>query len=82
MKARNLQAVEQSRRERDEIRGVMLDLAQRWPLARHTEKSIARHLSFALPRSTLHWHIQQIRAEADAESATATAGLEIIQSNT
>jgi hypothetical protein len=78
--ARNPKAVQRSRREREEIRRVWLDLETRWPFERHTAKDIARRLPFRLALSTIYWHMEQIRIEAlKAEAANDSGALKSFQ---
>jgi hypothetical protein len=64
MTARNPSAVQRALYQRVEIRRIWLECVQREPFERHTAKSIGRLLPFRLARSTVAWHMEQIRLEA------------------
>jgi hypothetical protein len=69
---RDPKAVENSRRERAEIRRVWLELVQRNPFRRVTADLIRSHLPFQLARSTVYWHMEAIRAEAELERCNSS----------
>jgi hypothetical protein len=79
MSPRDPKAVARALRERAQIRHVWLDLVQREPFERHTAKDIARHLPFKLARSTIYWHMQRIRLEAELEAVNGSPVLDSVQ---
>jgi hypothetical protein len=76
---RNRKAVRRAERERAEIRRIWLELVQAEPFERHTHKDIAKHLPFKLARSTIYWHMQRIRLEAELEAVTDGRALDSVQ---
>jgi hypothetical protein len=76
---RNARSVARAQRQRAEIRRVWLELVQLQPFERHTHKDIAKHLPFRLSRSTIYWHMQRIRLEAELEAMTATGALDSVR---
>jgi hypothetical protein len=76
---RNRKAVRRALRERAEIRRVWLELVNAEPFERRTAKAIARHLPFKLARSTIYWHMQQIRLEAELEVVGGSPVLDSVQ---
>lgn len=74
---RNREAFAIGRRRRDLIRALMLERAARFPLARPlTGEQLRQELRIRgvyLAVTTIRWHVEQIRAEADREAASSEA---------